>query len=127
MPKPTQTELKQWLAGQLPEKIAVTQYRPFGGTEIVTTFQWIDHSNGLNIRQGHILETEWPAIVAMVERRLSESERVDYVEALWKLHPDSKRDDLYNWNQAVLSQTVWWHLTSSNWQTRTQALMKILP
>ena len=58
----------------------------------------------------------------MAESKLTEVEQTNYVAVLWKNNQPKGFKGGYEWNQAALSQLIWWTLTHATPSQRIDAL-----
>ena len=93
--KYTEEQLKRALVEVLPERIALTKVRSLAF--------WIDNDD-----QPYVTPHEWPAIVGMVEDKLSEDQLICYAHKL-----------------SVASFALQKQSIVAKWQIRTEALINI--
>ena len=107
---PTTHELKQFLAEQLEDEVLYED-----------NFYWKCGSKFNPYKNGHnfpifIRETEWEAIMRMVEGKLDENQKFLYWKALYRHWIDNKQSKVFDW----------WILFSLDWPTRAIALKEVL-
>jgi hypothetical protein len=108
-------ELKKWLAEQLGNKVLIAYTNP---TTHVTSFLW--HNSDPRFVEA-VKDTEWLAIVAMVEEQLSKkitNFEGYYQNTLNKLCYPATKD----WEAPIISYKT----VVANWPTRAKALQQVL-
>ena len=89
--------------------------------EVVT----LKKNGGYLIHKGNtreVLNTELDYLCRMAEAKLTEVEQINYVAVLWKNNQPEGFKGGYEWNQAALSQLIWWTLTHATPSQRINAL-----
>lgn len=109
---PTDTQLKQALAKMLPTEINFTN----GHLQFSATNQYYPQ---------WVKDTELLHLCQLVQETLSELEQKIFVDEIWNLNKPKDFKGGYEWNQASLSQLIWWSLSHATWQSRVTALCKM--
>ena len=69
-----------------------------------------------------VTEFEYDYLCRMAEAKLTEVEQINYVAVLWKNNQPEGFKGGHEWNQATLSQLIWWTLTHATPSQRIDAM-----